>query len=66
MGLDLEQYDADFSSQEVADWVQSDVRAGTDLGVQGTPTFFVNGKLSEPQSAEDFSTALEEALEESG
>ena len=66
LGLDMEQYDADYSSREVADRVQSDVLAGADLGVQGTPTFFVNGKLFEPETAEDFSTALEEALEESG
>lgn len=66
LGLDMEQYDADYASQEVADRVQSDVRAGTDLGVQGTPTFFVNGELFEPQTVEDFSTVLEEALEESG
>ena len=66
LGLNLEQYDADYSSQEVAERVQSDVRAGTGMGVQGTPTFFVNGELFQPQTVEDFDTVLDEALAKSG
>lgn len=66
LGLDMEQYEADYSSPEIAERVQRDVQAGTEMGVQGTPTFFVNGELFQPETVEDFSTALEEALTESG
>ena len=66
LGLDMEQYDADYSSPEVAERVQNDAQAGTEMGVQGTPTFFVNGELFKPQTVEDFETVLDEALEESG
>ena len=62
IGLDMDQYDADYASDEVADRVQRDVDDGTDLGVQGTPTFYLNGELLEPTSAEDFNTAIDDAL----
>ena len=66
LGLDMEQYDAHYSSQEVAERIERDVQAGTEMGAQGTPTFFVNGELFQPQRLEDFSTVLDEALAESG
>ncbi len=62
LGLDMAQFDADYASTDVAERVQRDVDDGTDLGLQGTPTFFVDGELFEPQTIEDFSTALDEAL----
>ena len=62
LGLDMDQYDADVVSEEVLDRVQRDVADGQSLGVQGTPTFYVDGKLLEPESAGDFYTAIDEAL----
>jgi len=35
---------------------------GIDLGVQGTPTFFLDGQLLEPTSVEDFRGAIDDAL----
>ena len=64
MGLDMEQYDADYPSDEVADRVARDLEDGTTLGVQGTPTFYVDGELFQPETVGDFSTALDEALAE--
>jgi protein-disulfide isomerase len=43
IGLDLVQFDADRSSQEVADEVAQDKALGSSLGVDGTPTFFIAG-----------------------
>lgn len=63
LGLDMEQYDADFASPEVAARVQRDVEDGMELGVQGTPTFYLDGKLLQPRTYEDFTQALDEALE---
>ncbi|MBE7324265.1 thioredoxin domain-containing protein [Nocardioides sp. Y6] len=62
LGLDMDQFDADYASEQVAQRIQKDVEDGLKLGVQGTPTFYVDGKLLEPQSADDFHTALDEAL----
>lgn len=64
IGLDMDQYDADYASEEVADRVQRDVEDGTALGVQGTPTFFLDGKRFEPTSVDDFDKALEKAVAE--
>lgn len=64
LGLDMEQFDQDVASDDVADRVQQDVDAGTDLGVTGTPTFFIDGELFEPSSLEDFNEALDEAVAE--
>jgi predicted DsbA family dithiol-disulfide isomerase len=64
IGLDMEQYDADYASEEVAARVQRDVEDGVALGVQGTPTFFLDGKRFEPTSVEDFEEGLKEALAE--
>lgn len=64
IGLDMTQYDADYASDEVADRVARDVADGETLGVQGTPTFYVDGELFQPRTVDDFSTVLNEALAE--
>lgn len=64
IGLDMQQYDADYESPEVRDRVQKDMHDGLSLGVQGTPTFYVDGEPFQPQTVEDFSTRLDEALAE--
>jgi protein-disulfide isomerase len=42
-GLDMEQFARDIDSDEVAERVRSDFLSGARSGVNGTPTFFVNG-----------------------
>jgi protein-disulfide isomerase len=64
IGLDMAKYDADYASEEVAARVRRDVEDGTAVGVQGTPTFFLNGEPLEPASVEDFEAAIVEALAE--
>ena len=62
IGLDMEQYDADYASEEVRERVRRDVEDGLELGVQGTPTFYLDGELFQPESVEDFAEALDAAL----
>ena len=62
IGLDMEQYDADYASEEVAARVARDVEDGTTLGLQGTPSFFVDGQPFQPKTVEDIASALDEAL----
>jgi protein-disulfide isomerase len=64
LGLDMEQYDADVASEGVAERVASDMADGESLGVTGTPTFFVDGKLFQPRTVEDFTSVIDEALAE--
>lgn len=44
LGLDLERFQADRRSAEVADRVQRDFRSGIRAGVTTTPTLFVDGQ----------------------
>ncbi|GAA1739847.1 hypothetical protein GCM10009809_39200 [Isoptericola hypogeus] len=62
MGLDMEQYEADVADPEVAARVQRDFDAGRALGVQGTPTFFLDGKRLEVSSPEELVQVVQEAL----
>lgn len=43
LGLDVDQFEADYRSSEVNDAVRADRDAGVRAGVNGTPGFFVNG-----------------------
>ena len=44
IGLNVEQYKTDFASNEVNDIINADFNEGTRLGVESTPTFFLQGK----------------------
>ncbi len=43
IGLDLDQFRRDSSSEAVAQRILVDGKRGTSLGVKGTPTLFLNG-----------------------
>lgn len=43
-GLDMERFDADLASEQIQARVERDKKEGLGLDVQGTPTFFVNGR----------------------
>ncbi|GAA1301998.1 hypothetical protein GCM10009634_60990 [Saccharothrix xinjiangensis] len=47
-GLDLERFRADVASDEVRATIDRDVADGTELGVNSTPTLFVNGEEFQP------------------
>ena len=64
LDLDMATFDADVNSPEVAERVQNDVDDGLALGVSGTPTFFLNGKMLQPETTEDFTDAIDAALAE--
>ena len=62
IGLDMARYDAVYADPATVERINADREDGLALGVQGTPTFFVDGTKLEPQSFEDLRTALDEAL----
>ncbi|HMA97182.1 MAG TPA: DsbA family protein [Polyangiaceae bacterium] len=62
LGLDLTSYDACFAGDAARGRVVSDVELGLDAGVQGTPAFFINGRLLEgAYPASDFTRVIDEA-----
>jgi len=63
MGLDVERFRWDVSSPAVRERVQRDLVNGQQLGVQATPTFFLNGvKTANPRGYPEFRALLQAAL----
>ena len=61
--LDMPRYDAAFKSNFVNDVINKDLEKGQELGITGTPTFFIDGKkIESPKGLEDFSKAIDEAI----
>ena len=63
IGLDMDRYHADIEASETQDRIEADREQGHHLGVEGTPTFFINGRrFHEPPSA--LADYVREALDE--
>jgi protein-disulfide isomerase len=64
-GLDTEQFESDYENARYEPAVRADFQKGLDLGVNGTPTFFINGKtLVGLQPVSVFEDAIEDARRE--
>ena len=61
-GLDCAKFDAALDSGRFADKVQRDLNDGERVGVNGTPTFFINGLRATDASYETLKAALDAAL----
>ncbi|TQR87700.1 thioredoxin [Mycobacterium hodleri] len=64
LGLDMPAFDAAYNDPATLDRVNVDVADGKALGVQGTPTFFLDGSEVDFTSYQDLSAAVEQALKE--
>lgn len=64
LGLDVNKYTSDVNSAAVRDAINDDVAIGKKLGVNSTPTFYLNGKKVEPnpRSYDELKTQLDKAL----
>jgi protein-disulfide isomerase len=64
-GLDVDRFREDLKGARYDDVVQADFREGQDLGISGTPTFFINDRaLVGLQPLATFEEAIEEAERE--
>ena len=62
LGLDMGQYDAAVADPATLERVMRDREDGLALGVQGTPTFFLNGEKVEVQDTDEFVELIDAAL----
>ena len=63
LGLDAAKFNACFDSHKYKSRVDSDLQAGNEAGVNGTPAFFVNGRLlNGAQPYEEFKRVIDEEL----
>ena len=64
-GLDTRRFREDLEGARYDDTVQADFREGQNLGISGTPTFFINGRtLVGLQPVATFEEVIEEAERE--
>jgi protein-disulfide isomerase len=67
LGLDVERFDQELAGHIYADRVHEDFLGGVRSGVNGTPTFYINGaRYDGPYEADDLVAALEQAAPEGG
>ena len=64
-GLDIRQFEGDYENARYEPLVRADFRKGLNAGVNGTPTFFINGEmLVGLQPVGVFERAIEDARRE--
>lgn len=63
LGLNTAQFQKDMTAQSTADFVQNAYNADVNMGLNATPTFFLNGKqITSPQSYQAFKDLLSKAV----
>lgn len=62
IGLDAKKFGEDLNNASIEAKILAEYREGVNLGVQGTPTFFLNGKkIQNPSSPEEFNALIRKA-----
>jgi protein-disulfide isomerase len=64
VGLDRKRFDEALDSNKFAEKVRRDLNDGMKLGVNSTPTVFINGRRVRERSRESLKAAVEAALKE--
>lgn len=62
LGLDMAAYDAAVKNSATQERIEFDFAAGQELGVSGTPTFFLEGELFQPEYVTDITEAFDAAI----
>ncbi len=63
LNLNIDQFKQDMNSSDVANKIDNDISSGNNSHVQGTPTFFVNGKqIQNSQNYSGFKQIIQNAL----
>ena len=63
LGLDATAFGSCLDNSKYGEWVRDRVAEGTRLGVNSTPTFYINGRmLSRAQPYETFVSVIDEEL----
>ena len=64
VGLDRKRFDEALDSGKFADKVRRDLNDGIKVGVNSTPTIFINGRVLREKSRESLKAAIEAAIKE--
>lgn len=63
IGLDVNKFHADLESPAVAERIKKDQADGQQAGVEGTPSFFINGQKWEPSGVQTYGDVLNQLRE---
>lgn len=67
LGISVDQFKTDWASSEVKNFVRAQRTHAIKSGMQGTPTFFVNGEqIENPATADAFRIIIREAINKAG
>jgi len=66
LSLDMEEFNRDMNSSVITDLINRDIKNGRQVGVRGTPTIFVNGKLLKKRDLGGFSEMIDAELKREG
>ena len=62
-GLNVDQFKKDYTNDKVSSYIKSQEQAALDLGLPGTPSFFLNNKqITNPPTYSDFKALIDKAL----
>jgi len=62
LGLNMDKFHADINSDAVKAKVDKDAQSGVKAGVDSTPTFFLNGTLTQSRTYDEFKGEIDKAL----
>lgn len=62
IGLNMTMYQVDFADKKIQDHINRDIQDGSQAGVRGTPTLFVNGKRLQNRSLDGFKQLIDAEL----
>ena len=63
LGLNVSKFESDYASNQVNDAINADLAVGNKLNIQGTPTFFLDGKqIQVTASVDSFETQIKAAI----
>jgi protein-disulfide isomerase len=65
LGLNVTKFNTDYASQKVDNYIEADMDAGNKLGLDATPTFYLDGKQVQPtESVASFQKYINAAIAE--
>jgi len=62
LGLDLERFEKDMKDLVLVAKINQDIRLGARAGVRGTPTIFINGRVSRAKTLKGLQGAVEKEV----
>jgi protein-disulfide isomerase len=66
LGLNQEQFQKDWGDPHISEKIDKDIKDAMRIGVKGTPSIYVNGRLLGQRSMEGFRLIIEKELKKNG